>query len=256
MNEAFEIANIGLAAQQKALDVIANNISNINTPAFKRSGVQFSELMSRTADAVNPLETPGQGAPTAGVTARAVLALGEQGEIERTGHELDIAIQGRGFLELMGPAGQTLLWRGGPLAVQSDGMLSAGEGLPLRAAISIPQGANEFRITSDGVITARIGADEDRVELGQLSLVQVADVAAIERLDGGFYRVTGGAGMLETTPGTDGAGSILQGSIERSNVEINDEMVRLMIVQRAYAANAQVIQAADQLAAIANSLRR
>lgn len=256
MNGAFEIASVGLVAQQQALDVIANNISNVNTPGFKRSDVKFSELMAHTVGATDALAQAAQGPSTAGVLSRAVLALGDQGELQETGRLMDLAISGPGFIELIGPQGQSLLWRGGALSVDAGGLLGAGDGLVLRSSIAVPGGAADLRIAADGLVTARLPGEDGRVELGQISLVQVDGDAALERLDGGLYRVSAGARLKDATPGEEGAGALVQGALEQSNVEINNEMVQLMIVQRAYAANAQIVQAADQLAAIANGLRR
>lgn len=257
MNQAFEIGGIGLDAQQKALDVIANNIANLNTPAFKRADIQFMDLMAQRGDADNPTAALGlQNAATAGVTARSVLALNEQGSVEQTGKPMDLAINGEGFIELMGPHGQSVLWRGGALRVQEDGLLSAGDGLALRAAISVPADATALQIDRDGTVSALLDGRDERSELGQITLVKVDTPEAVQRLDGGFYQVPDSVRLIEVTPGEDGAGMLAQGAIERSNVNINDELVRLMIVQRAYAANAQIVQAADQLAGIANGLRR
>lgn len=257
MNKAFEVGAVGLDAQQRALDVIADNIANLNTPGFKRSDVQFLDLMAQRADRDNPAAAlDGAGIASAGVNARTVLALNEQGSVEQTGKPLDLAINGEGFIELMGPRGQTLLWRGGSLKIQADGLLAAADGLPLRAMISVPIDAADLRIDRNGLVSAQLSGQADRAELGQIALVRVDTPEAIERLDGGFYRAPDDIRMIESAPGEDGAGLLAQGSIERSNVNINDELVRLMIVQRAYAANAQIVQAADQLAGIANGLRR
>ena len=252
MTQAFDIAGVALATQQRALDVIANNVANINTPSFKRSEIRFSEMIAERRDAANPTAGLSSDPSVAGVSARSVLALEQQGEIERTGRALDLAIEGEGFIELMGPRGQTLLWRGGALGVQEDGLLAAN-GIPLRAMISVPAGA-ELSIAEDGRVTAR--SDGEAVDLGRILLVQAENTAALERLDGGLYSVPENERLLELAPGEQGAGTLLQGAVERSNVELNEEMVRLLIVQRAYAANAQIVQAADQLMAIANSLRR
>ena len=254
MNQAFEIAGVGLETQQMALDIIANNIANLNTPTFRRSDVRFSELMMRHG-AMAGIETE-HGPALASVTARAVLALNQQGQVDRTDRQLDIAIQGDGFIELMGPQGQTLLWRGGTLAVRDDGMLTTADGVALRAPISVPRDAATLEIGADGIVRARSAGSDQSGEIGRIMLVRVDDVASIERLDGGLYRVSDDVQLTETAPGEDGAGTLLQGGVERSNVQLNDEMIRLMIVQRAYAANAQVMQAADQMMAIANNLRR
>ncbi len=256
MNGAFEVAGVGLAAQQRALDAIASNIANINTPAFKRAEVRFSEVMAALSDPANPSAALGGVSLLAGVRADLSLALDEQGEIQVTGRALDIAIAGDGFIELMGPRGESLLWRGGALSIGEDGVLAGAGGFALRAGIETPPGTTALHIEADGSVRASLDGGQDRVELGRIMLVHVADATSLERLDSGVYRLRYGAQPIEATPGEDGAGELLQGAVERSNVDINEEMVRLMIVQRCYAANAQIVQAADQLMAIANGLRR
>jgi flagellar basal-body rod protein FlgG len=256
MSGAFEIAGVGLASQQRALDVIANNVANLNTPAFKRSNVRFSEVIARIDDPDNVRANLAPEPSLAGVSARSILSLDEQGELERTGRALDLAIDGEGFIELLGPRGQSLLWRGGTLSVQEDGLLATSEGFVLRAMIEPPADVAEIAIASNGDVTGRRAGDDAPIQLGHISLVRVANSDAIERMDGGLYRLNEDAEVVEALPGEGGAGTLVQGAIERSNVDLNDEMVRLMIVQRSYAANAQIVQAADQLMAIANSLRR
>jgi flagellar basal-body rod protein FlgG len=256
MNHAFEIAGAGLAGQQRALDVIANNIANVNTLGFKRSDVRFVELIATTRDPLNPSTQLGVHPSVAGVSAQVQLMFSDQGQIEPTGRALDFAIDGEGFVEVMGPRGETLLWRGGSLSVQEDGLLATADGLALRAAITVPHDAELLQIDDTGVVRVRMPGDTEAVEIGQINLVRPTQTGALEALDGGLFRVSDTAGLLEAAPGQDGAGLIVQGSVERSNVELSDEMIRLLLVQRAYAANAQIVQAADQLMAIANNLRR
>lgn len=256
MNGAFYVGAIGLDAQQRALETIANNISNVNTPAFKRSQVRFTEVMASRADNGEVRADLGESlAASAGVRSDALFMLDEQGRLEHTGRAMDIAIQGRGFIELMGPGGETLLWRGGPLRVGDDGLLQSERGLPLKAGISVPADAQSIEVGGDGIVRARTG-DGEAVEIGQIMLVRIDDPGAVERLDGGFYRLAEGESAIEAQPGEDGVGLLVQGSVEGSAVELTSEMVQLMMVQRAYAANAQIVQAADQLMSIANSLRR
>ncbi len=251
MSGAFHIGAIGLDAQQKALDTIANNISNINTAGFKRTEVRFSEVLaSQPTDG-----SAGAEIANAGVTSDLLYLLNEQGRIDSTGNPADLAINGAGFIELMGPSGQTLLWRGGTLKTGPEGQLMTAQGLELKAAISVPLDAKAVEIGSDGVVRAKTDADE-MVEIGQIMLVKVDDPASVERMDGGFYRVAQDARLSEVSPGEDGAGIFVQGSIERSTVELNEEMVQMLMVQRAYAANAQMVQAADQFMGLANGLRR
>ncbi|MBC7768218.1 MAG: flagellar hook-basal body protein [Phycisphaerales bacterium] len=256
MNGAFEIAGVGLVSQQQALDAIASNIANINTPGFKRSDVRFSEMLSRHADAASPRGDLSTSSALAGVGVTILLALNEQGGIEPTARPLDLAIVGDGFIELMGPRGQNLLWRGGTLSIQEDGLLAGADGLALRAMINVPETATGLSIDSEGIVRATTGDGEAPIELGRIALVQIHDPSQVERLDGGVYRLAEGARVEEFHQGDARAGAFVQGALERSNVEINEEMVRLMIVQRAYAANAQLVQAADQMMAIANGLRK
>lgn len=258
MNGAFHIAAIGLDAQQRALDTIANNISNINTPAFKRSGVRFSEILASRPDSGAIRADLGESLITlAGVRSDPMFMLDEQGRLEATGQPMDLAIDGHGFIELMGPDGQTLLWRGGTLRIGDDGLLATPTGLPLKAAITVPTDATAIRIGPDGIVRAvTADATADPVEIGQIMLVKIENPERIERLDGGLYRVTEETRLADARPGEDGVGQLVQGSVERSTVELTTEMVQLMLVQRAYAANAQIVQAADQLMALANGLRR
>ena len=256
MNGAFHVGAIGLEAQQRALDTIANNISNVNTPTFKRSDVRFSEILASQSDpAVLRSDLREGAASSAGVVSDPFFMLNEQGRIESTGKPMDIAIDGMGFIELMGPDGQTLLWRGGTLKIGDDGLLATAAGIPLKASITVPADAAKVEVGADGIVRATVGEGE-AVEIGQLMLVKVEDPSTLQRLDGGLYRAGDETRLADAQPGEDGTGMLVQGSIERSNVELTSEMVQLMLVQRAYAANAQIVQAADQLMAIANGLRR
>ncbi len=256
MNGAFYVGAVGLQAQQRALDVISNNIANANTPAFKRSDVRFAEMLATSADPEAPAALMDAVLTTAGVSTSAALTLDETGAIETTGRAMDLAIRGKGFIELMGPEGRTLLWRGGPLKVGEDGALIAAEsGLAMRTAISMPSDATDLSIDMDGVVRAKSSSGET-VELGQIMLVTPRDNASVEAVDGGLFRVADDTSLDELRPGEDGAGTLVQGAIERSNVDMTTQVVQLLLVQRAYAANAQVVQAADQLMGIANGLRQ
>lgn len=257
MSGAFYIGAVGLRAQERALEIASNNIANINTPAFKRSDVRFSAMLATRDDPDVAAANLDNGFSAAGVMATAAPAMDEPGELQTTGRPMDLAIQGRGFIELMGPGGQTLLWRGGALKVGDDGMLAAADsGLTLKAAITMPADASGITIGSDGVVRAVTSGQADPVEIGKIALVTADDMSGFQPLDGGLYKVDDDSKLREAEAGEDGAGTLVQGASERSNVEMTTEMVQLMLVQRAYAANAQIVQAADQLMAIANGLRR
>jgi len=256
MSGAFYIAAVGLDAQQQALDAIANNISNVSTSGFKRSQVRFAEtLASVPAEDFVRADLGASASTSSGVRPEIMHLLNEQGRLESTGRPLDLAINGAGFIELMGPGGQTLLWRGGALDLGDDGKLTTAAGLELKANISIPADTTAIEIGTDGIVRARTSASEV-IEVGQIMLVKVENPASVELLDGGLYRPREQARLADAKPGEDGAGILVQGSIERSTVDLNQEMVSLLMVQRAYAANAQIVQAADQLMGLANGLRR
>lgn len=262
MSSALEVAAIGMQAQQRALDTIANNISNVNTTAFKRSELRFSELVGgattsngAAADVALPLNAA-RGDGLAGVGWQALPMIDRQGQLQATGNARDLAIDGAGFIELLGPSGRMLLWRGGSLKVLDDGSLASSGGYVLKAGINLPAEATALRIAGDGKVFAVLPESQGETEIGQIRLVKPSDMAGLERLDGGVFSVLDETGLRDADPGQDGMGTLVQASLERSNVDLNAEMVGLLISQRAYAANAQVLRAADELYGIANGLRR
>lgn len=258
MNGPFYIGATGLEAQQRALEVVANNIANINTPGFKRAEVRFSELVGGQAPA--SADGAGDGAPAAqlfaGVSSAAVQRNLAQGDIKQTGNALDVAIDGDGFIELVGPDGQSLLWRGGTLAVNREGLLTGAAGLALKDGITVPTGATALALARDGTVSATLSGETQPSEIGHIALVRPREVSSLIPVEGGLFRVDGPDALLSAQAGEEGAGTLVQGALEQSNVQLTDEMVALMVMQRAYAANAQLVQAGDQLMAIANGLKR
>lgn len=257
MNGAFYIGAIGLDAQQQALDAVANNVANVNTTAFKRQMVQFSELVTSardtqdgTASANNPI------AGFAGVAVTGTPRDWTQGALNQTGQPLDLAIQGDGFLQVLGPSGQTMLWRGGTLEVNAQGYLATTNGTTLQAMISVPQGAQNLTISSTGAVTAQVNGSSEPRQLGQLDIAMVKDPSGLVDEGGGYYETADAGDSYAVTPGSEGSGTLVQGSLETSNVQLTDEMINVLLAQRAYGASAQVVQAGDQLMSIVNSLRR
>lgn len=257
MNGAFYIGATGLDAQQRALDVVANNIANINTSGFKRSAVRFSDMVAvaEPADASDP-QALTQGNSPIGAAATKVSRIWSQGDLRQTGQQMDVAIDGDGFIEMLGPNGQAWLWRGGGLKVNADGYLAAADGTILHAMVSVPKGASALAIARDGTVTATVEGENAPVDVGQIQLVMVKDKDSLESVGGGYYRVADEASLATVMPEEEGAGAFVQGALESANVQLSDEMVTLLLLQRAYAANAQVVQAGDQLMSILNNLRR
>ncbi|MEM1051295.1 MAG: flagellar hook basal-body protein [Pseudomonadota bacterium] len=257
MNGAYEVGAVALRAQQRALETHANNVANINTPGFKRAEVQFSEIVSTQGDVLSENERLARqsSAQNGGIRMSTRMMLSDHGELQTTGSPLDLAIDGAGFIELIGPDGENMLWRGGKLEVDRDGMLAAQGLSPLRAMIAVPEDAKALRIDADGTVQAEIEAGE-MLEIGQITLVRQQSDDDLIPMGAGQYRLAEGALMTDAVPGEDGVGFIRQGMMEQSNVEMTEAMVEMLILQRAYAASAQVIQTADQVASITNSLSR
>lgn len=258
MNGVFYIGATGLDSQQRGLEIVANNIANLNTPTFKQSHAQFSQLMGaevargRDVGNASPLVQP----VFLGVKLDAASVDFTQGTLTESSSAFDVAINGTGFMELMGPGGQTLLWRGGTMMVNADGYLSAANGMPLQAMISVPRDASSLTINADGRVVATIKGGAEPLNIGQISIVQDVAPASLTAMNGGVYLPVSENDLVRSTPGDEGAGLLAQGYIETSNVDLATEMVSLLMLQRTYSANAQVVQAGDQLMSIANDLKR
>ncbi|MEZ0604625.1 flagellar hook-basal body protein [Paraburkholderia sp. IW21] len=259
MNNVFYIGATGLNAQQTAVDLTANNIANMNTPAFKRGTVSFSELLKAGAQQARGTQHAGAGDAPAGVAADASLHVFTAGALRQTGNPLDLAIQGDGFIELTsdGNSNDATLWRGGVLHVGADGFLAAPNGQPLKAMISVPRDASQISIAANGQVFAAVANQTDPLEIGQIELVTPTDTRALRSTGDGVYRVQDdGVTLTHAKPGEDNAGTLAQGFSEASNVSLSDELVSLMLYQRSYAANARLVQVGDELMSIANGLKR
>lgn len=257
MNGAFYIGAVGLDVQQRNLDVIAQNVANVNTNTYKRAEMRFAELVTspEIAKGVTPLARPAAEAG-AGVAVTDIGRVFAQGDLRETGKPFDLAISGDGFIELLGPGGQTYLWRGGTLKIGEDGTLQTADGLLLKSVVQLPEDITALRIERDGRVRGLAAGDTDFTDLGQLEIVMPDDITQLTAAEGGYYRASEGVELRTFAPGENGKGVMIQGSVEASNVDLSTELVSLLLAQRAYGANAQVVQAGDQLMAIANGLRR
>lgn len=260
MNGVFYIGATGLNAQQSAVDITANNLANMNTAAFKRGIVSFSELLAGGAQRANARAASSvQDGSSAGVVVDPSLHAFIPGALHSTGNPLDIAIRGEGFIELGADSssGDARLWRGGTVHVGADGFLAAPNGQPLKAMISVPRDATSVTVGTDGQVSALVSSQNEPLELGQIELVTVADTRGLQSEGDGVFRVRDDSLMLNRVkPGDENSGTLVQGFSEGSNVSLSDELVNLMLYQRAYAANARLVQVGDELMSIANGLKR
>lgn len=258
MNNGLYIGATGLRAQQSALDIVSNNIANMNTPAYKRSSVVFSELVSSPAEtSLDKEQGPRIGNTGIGVAISDLPKVFSPGEYKKTDAPLDIAVRGNGFIELLGQNDETLLWRGGTMKVSKDALLTTADGIPLKGISALPQRTESIVIDERGRVFASIRGLATPREIGQIEIVSLQSNASLEALGEGTFKVKDPfVDMVRARPGDEGLGTVAQGFIEGSNVKITDEMVTLLLVQRSYGANARVIQAADELLSMTNGLKR
>ncbi len=260
MNDALYIAATGMQSQQLNVSTIANNMANVATPGFKRGRVNFQDLMVRDAaalaastDAASATTAVGQGS---GVSTSGALKQFDAGDVSATGNPLDVAIRGDGFIEVQLPDGSIGYWRGGSLQVTPQGWLATAQGHLLAPQINVGREGGTWSIDADGRVTGR-DASGRSMELGQIELHAFGNAAGLQALGDNVYRSSAQSGEpIAVRPGVNGAATLAQGAQEQSNVKLIDEMVNLMMAQRAYEMNVKVIQAADEMLGMSNNLRR
>lgn len=259
MLDAFHISASSLHAHQVHVDVIANNLANANTTGFKKSKVQFKDLMyAELASANSWLASPdvvsGRGLGTA---AAAIEKVFSQGEAKSTDRNLDIAIQGKGFFELLLPGGEYAYSRTGHLRIDRDGMLVNADGYALSPSIYIPADAQAVLISPNGDISVQVPDQAKPVEIGRIDLADFMNPSGLSPMGDNLYRPSHESGdAFYGEPGDEGFGTLAQGFLEGSNVSLIEELTDLMLAQRGYELNAKVIQAAGDMMGIINSLRR
>jgi flagellar basal-body rod protein FlgG len=255
-------AATGMTAQQTNIDVISNNLANVNTVGFKASRVDFQDLLYQTISQPGAAATEATQVPTGiqvglGVRYAAIQRMFSQGELRQTGNSLDLAIEGDGFLQIMLPDGRTAYTRDGALKLDGQGRLVNSDGNPLQPDITIPPDATHISIGSDGTVSVTVAGEAEAQQLGQISLAKFVNPAGLISLGRNLFMPTGASGdALAATPGTEGLGTLGQGFIEMSNVSIIEEMVNMIVAQRAYEVNSKSIQVADEMLSMANSLHR
>jgi flagellar basal-body rod protein FlgG len=256
MFDAMQIAATGMHAQQLQVDTIANNLANAATPGYKKTRVTFADLVNTTAQATEPSNTAAFNVG-AGVGVTSTGRLFDAGDMRKTDSPLDIAIAGDGFIEINMPDGSHAYTRGGTLKVNADGQLATQNGLALKPGIGIPDNAQAMSIAADGRVSVKLPNQASMVEVGQLELVRFAAPGGLEVVGDNTYRANLASGEpIAARPGEGGVGNIQQGVLEGSNVKLVEEMVNLMVAQRAYEASVKVVQASDEMLGLINNLRK
>lgn len=255
MIDALHIAASGLTSQQEQIDVISNNLANMQTPGYKRSRVAFADVSSLTpAQAKEGLGINEVGAGTRIANTAPVMV---DGTMQETNNPWDLAIQGAGFFEIENGDGDRLYTRAGALKIDGDGYLSTASGQRLAQGIQVPADATHIAIGSNGEIRGQLAGDKETTVIGQIELATFAAPEGLRSVGGNQFAATDTSGDATVgKPGDAGFGTVTQGFIEGSNVDLVSEMSTLVLAQRAYQLNARVLQASDQILDTINNLNR
>ncbi len=255
MISAMWIAKTGLSAQDTQLTTIANNLANTATVGFKRDRVVFEDLLYQIQRQPGAQSTESTQLPSGLQLGTGVRVVGTQkqfttGGLQITDNSLDLAINGRGFMEVLKADGTTAYTRNGNLHLSVDGELVNGDGLVIQPAITIPEGTRTITISKDGVVSVVTAGSGTSVptQVGTLQLTDFINPAGLESIGGNLYLETASSGSPTSgTPGLDGLGTLVQGAVENSNVDVVEELVNMITTQRAYEMNSKVISTSDQM---------
>lgn len=248
--KALHVAASGMAAQQTRIDTVANNLANVNTTGFKKSRAVFQDVYYQELRGVAQGARTDQGG---GTVLSGLVKDHAVGAFEATNNPLDIALAGPGMLALETPEGETVYTRDGALRVDADGLLRSASGLPVAGGIQIPDDVSEILIDVDGTVSVIMEGDETPFAVGQLEVARFANPAGLRALGSNQFAATVESGRaIFDAQDTE----IRQGQIESSNVDVADELIHLVMAQRAYELNSKVVQAADEALQIAASVKR
>jgi flagellar basal-body rod protein FlgG len=260
--QALRTAATGMAAQQMNVEVISNNIANMNTVAFKKQRAEFQDLLYQTFEAAGT-QSSDQGTivPTgvqvgAGVKAGAVYRVGTQGVLTRTDNPYDLAINGRGYFQVLLPSGETAYTRAGNLSINDQGQLVTQDGYQIQPAITIPGDAVSVAISKAGQVEVTQAGQTTPNVVGVIELATFVNDSGLSAQGSNLYKETAASGAPTTgTPGSVGIGELVQGYTEASNVDPVSEITALIVAQRAYEMNSKVISTADNMLATANQVK-
>lgn len=259
---ALWTAATGMGAQQVNIDVIANNLANVNTTGFKKSRLNFQDMMYQRLKQPGTPNAQGAQIPIGveighGTKVSATQKIFSKGSLQNTGNSLDLLIEGDGFFQVMRPDGTTAFTRDGSWKQDSTGRVVTSDGYPIQPEIFIPQDAIEISITSDGTVSVQIAGGNQPQQLGQMQLARFSNPAGLNSVGRNLFEASTASGYpMVNNPGAAGYGTIVQDFLEMSNVQVVEEMVNMIAAQRAYEVNAKAIQAADSMLGTATQLRR
>ena len=258
MTQALWIAKTGLDAQQTRMAVISNNLANTNTTGFKRDRASFEDLLYQTVRQPGgassaQTELPSGLSTGTGVRVAATAKQFTQGNLSQTGNALDVAVNGRGFFEVLLPDGTPAYTRDGSFQINSQGELVTNAGYPVQPGLQFPEGAQSVTIGSDGTVSVQVAGQAEAVQIGALTLTDFINPAGLQAKGENLYAETGASGPAQQgAPGENGLGLLNQGALESSNVNVVEELVSMIETQRAYETNAKAISTTDQMLGFLN----
>ena len=253
MHAALWVSKTGLSAQDARMTAISNNLANVNTVGFKRDRVAFEDLFYQVQRQPGAAADQQNQIPTGIQMGNGVKVVGTQkvfttGSFQNTGQELDMAIAGQGFFQIERPNGELAYTRNGQFHRNSEGLMVNTDGLPLVPQIEIPENAINVTVGTNGIVSATLAGQAEPQELGLITLANFSNPAGLEAMGGNLYRQTGASGEpMEGQAGDEALGTLKQGTLEGSNVNVVEEMVDMITTQRSYEMNAKVVSAADQM---------
>jgi flagellar basal-body rod protein FlgG len=259
MTQSLWVAKTGLDAQQTRMTVISNNLANVNTTGFKKGRAAFEDLMYQTVKQAGGATTQQTEAPSGlnlgtGVRVVATEKMFTQGNMLQTGNGLDAAINGRGFFQVTMPDGSTAYTRDGSFQVSSQGELVTSSGYPIQPGITLPENAQNVTIGADGTVSVTVPGQSAPQQVGQILIADFINPAGLQPKGENLYTETAASGSPQSgAPGLNGLGSIQQGSLESSNVNVVEELVNMIETQRAYEMNSKAISTADQMLQYVNN---
>jgi flagellar basal-body rod protein FlgG len=262
MMRALWTAGSGMIGQQANIDVISNNLANVNTAGFKKSRLDFQDLIYQNMRDPGAADTQGNQLPTGlqlghGVRPVATPKIFTQGNYQQTGNQLDLTIEGNGFFQVTMPDGTIAYTRDGSIKKDGTGRLVTSEGYPIEPQITIPDNATSITITPDGNVSVLLSGQTAPQEIGQMQLVNFINPAGLNNVGRNLMKETPASGNpIVGTPGQDGIGTVAQYFLEMSNVQVVEEMVNMIVAQRAYEVNTKAVQTSDEMLQQANNLRR
>ncbi len=261
MLRSLQTAATGMDAQLQLEDTLSNNIANVNTTAFKASRAHFSDLLYQNLRAPGMTGTQGTLTPSgiqvgSGVRLSAIEKVHSEGSAKITGKDTDLMVEGRGFFRVQLPDGTVAYTRDGTFMRNPDGRLTTVDGLPLLPEIVVPAQSKSLHIGRDGVVTAQVAGEFEARNLGQIQVAGFINPAGLNAAGRNLYTASQASGEpLVANPGEQSLGAIAQGQLEGSNVNILEEMVKMITGQRAYELNSKVIKAGDEMLATTNQMR-